>query len=339
MKIRPIPFLSALVVSLISGCATTEQTAIQSKESLVDGSVRAVAYSGFRTGQHPDRGEGAKNPSREEVLEDLHILIEHELTLIRLYDSKENSQLVLELIRSEGLPITVMLGAWLDAEISNHATCAWLTEPIPEDELSENKAANIAEVALAIDLANEYSDIIVAVNIGNETLVDWNDHGVPIETLVAYLKQVGAAIDQPVTTAENYEAYITYAKDLEPVIDFAGVHTYPVWEGKTIDEAVPYSIENMLRVHEALPNTPLAIAEAGWADIAIEFPEQASTENQTRYFTELLDWCSDMNITLFWFEAFDEDWKGHLDNPDGAEKHWGLWDVNRKPKPVVQELL
>jgi exo-beta-1,3-glucanase (GH17 family) len=311
----------------------------QAPSALLENTARAVAYSGFRSGQHPDRGDGAKNPSREEILEDLHLLIEHDLKLIRLYDAKENSQLVLEVIRSEELPIKVMLGMWLDAEKSNHETCAWLTEPFSEEELAENRAKNEAEVALGIELANGYPDIIVAVNVGNETLVDWNDHGVPIDDLVAYLKQVGEAIEQPVTTAENYAAYITYARQLEPVIDFAGVHVYPVWENKTIDEAIPYSIENMRDVQNALPKTPLAIAEAGWATVAVEFPEQANESNQIRYFTELLDWCTAMNITLFWFEAFDEDWKGHLDNPDGAEKHWGLWDVHRKPKAVVAEAL
>ena len=43
----------------------------QSPEDLLAGEVMAVAYSGFREGQHPDRGDGAVNPSAEEILEDL----------------------------------------------------------------------------------------------------------------------------------------------------------------------------------------------------------------------------------------------------------------------------
>ena len=43
-----------------------------------------------------------------------------------------------------------------------------------------------------------------------------------------------------------------------------------------------------------------------------------------------------MNITTFFFEAFDEDWKGETSNPLGAEKHWGLFTVDRKPKQVMQ---
>ncbi len=83
----------------------------------------AVAYSGFREGQYPDRGSGAANPSADEILEDLEILVAHDFKLIRLYDSGENSRLTLELIRQHELPIKVMLGMWLEAEVSNHEGC------------------------------------------------------------------------------------------------------------------------------------------------------------------------------------------------------------------------
>ncbi|NNC77479.1 MAG: hypothetical protein HKN77_05900, partial [Woeseiaceae bacterium] len=43
----------------------------QEKGDLLHGEVMALSYSGYREGQHPDRGYGAKPPSREQVLEDL----------------------------------------------------------------------------------------------------------------------------------------------------------------------------------------------------------------------------------------------------------------------------
>jgi hypothetical protein len=39
---------------------------------------------------------------------------------------------------------------------------------------------------------------------------------------------------------------------------------------------------------------------------------------------------------VFFFEAFDEPWKGDPNNPAGAEKHWGLFSVDRTPKKVMQ---
>jgi len=43
-------------------------------------------------------------------------------------------------------------------------------------------------------------------------------------------------------------------------------------------------------------------------------------------------WAAKHNITTFFFEAFDEDWKGDPNDPLGAEKHWGIYRIDRKPK-------
>lgn len=298
----------------------------------------AVAYSGFREGQHPDRGAGAVNPSAAEILQDLEILVAHDFHLVRLYDSGENSRLTLELIRQHELPIQVLLGIWLSAEVSNHEGCPWLDEPIPDHVLAANGAANAAELERGIQLAREFEDIVVAVNVGNEALVDWNDHMVPVETLIAYVQRVKQAIKQPVTVAENYAWWIRDGAELASAVDFLGVHTYPEWEGKTIDEALAYTMENLEGVRAALPEKPIAILEAGWATVAEEFGDRASEASQTRYYLELQRWARATNTTVFFFEAFDEPWKGDPDAPLGAEKHWGLFHVDRSPKQLLREL-
>ena len=309
---------------------------MQQETDLLAGEVMAVAYSGFRKGQHPDRGAGAKNPSPEEILEDLQILVDHGFGLIRLYDSKENSQTTLELIEEYNLPIKVLLGMWLDAEISNHEGCPWLDEPIPDEKLARNRIANVAEIEAGIRLARRFEDIVIAVNVGNEALVEWNDHMVPLDQVIAYVQQVKEAITQPVTVADNYDWWINDGAPLAAVVDFLGVHTYPAWEDKSIDEALAYTIENIEGVHAALPDKPIAILEAGWATTAVEFPERASEENQARHYAELDEWAKASNVTVFFFEAFDEPWKGDPNNADGAEKHWGLFFVDRTPKRVMQ---
>ena len=204
----------AIVALAIVGCGSPSNetpapaaadTLTQASEALLAGEVMAVAYSGFREGQHPDRGDGAVNPSDEEILEDLEILVANGFKLIRVYDTGENTVSTLRLIREHQLPITVLLGIWLRAELSNHEGCAWLDEPIPDEELAANKVENAAEVQRGIELAQQFDDVVVAVNVGNEALVDWNDHMVPLDQVIAYVRQVRAAIEQPVTVADNYE--------------------------------------------------------------------------------------------------------------------------------------
>ncbi|MGP1273504.1 MAG: glycosyl hydrolase [Phycisphaerales bacterium] len=310
----------------------------QEPGQLLAGEVLAVCYSGFRSGQHPDRGEGAVNPSDQEILEDLRLLVrDTPFRLIRLYDSRENSEAVLRLIEQHDLPIKVMLGAWLSAEVSNPG-CPWMPEPYPDEVLAANTVGNAEEVERAIRLANEHADTVMAVAVGNEALVEWTDHMVPVEQVISYVRRVKSAIDQPVTVADNYDWWAKHGHDLAAELDFVSVHIYPIWENRDIDEGLSYGIENMRRVREALPEATLVITEAGWATTASEFGDRASEAKQLRYFEELYDWAEQMRITTFFFAAFDESWKGDPNNPMGAEKHWGIYFEDRSPKLLARRL-
>lgn len=174
----------------------------QAEEDLLIGLSDAICYSGFRNGQYPDRGEGAINPSYQEIYEDLNILSKN-FKLLRVYDSGENSEMVLKVIKENNIDMKVMLGIWLRAEISNHKNCEWL-DSIPEETLKNNKTLNLEEIKKGMHLANEYPEIVVAVNVGNEALVSWTDHLVDVDTMISYVKHVKNSIKQPVTVAENY---------------------------------------------------------------------------------------------------------------------------------------
>jgi exo-beta-1,3-glucanase (GH17 family) len=312
---------------------------IQQKPSaLLCGVQKAVCYSGFRHGQHPNRGTGAVNPSDKEILEDLQLLNRNgNFSLIRLYDSRENSEAVLRLIQDHQIKMKVVLGAWLDAEVSN-TNCPWLKQSFPQPVLDANKLKNAQEIESAIRLALQYSNTVVAVAVGNEALVDWNDHMVPVESVIRYVRQVKKAVLQPVTVADNYAWWTRHGSALAKELDFVSVHTYPVWEGKDIAEAMAFTIANLQAVRNALPGSRLVITEAGWATVAKEFGPRADEEKQKRYYHDLHAWASNMNITTFFFEAFDEDWKGEPNDPLGAEKHWGLFTVDRKAKLVMHDL-
>lgn len=310
---------------------------VQDRAALIDAQAMAVAYSGFRAGQHPDRGQGAINPSRDEILEDLNLLVDHGFHLIRLYDAGDNSRAVLELIRQHNLPIKVMLGLWLSAELSNHEGCPWLDQPIPHEELQANRMANEREIVQGIELAKAFEDVVVSINVGNEALVDWTDHLVPLARVIDYVRQVKSAVTQSVTVAENYEWWIRDGAALAAEVDFIGVHSYPVWEGREIDAGLEYTVENLLAVRQAIPDVPMAVLEAGWATTASEFGSRANQAAQARYFGELKQWATLANVTVFFFSAFDEPWKGDPNDPEGAEKHWGLFFESRQPKQVLKQ--
>jgi len=340
---RRLRILAIVLLSAVAGCgghppsATKQSFEIRPLPSdWLSGQASAVSYSGFREGQHPDRGSGAVNPSEEETLEDLKILVRDGFGLLRMYDSRENTRTTLELIRRHDLPIKLLLGIWLDAEVSNHEGCPWLEEPIPAEKLAANAAANREEVLRGIALANEYRDIVAAVAVGNEALEDWSDHLVPVEQVIAYVRQVRAAVPQPVTVANSHSWWRVHGAALAAEVDFLGVHSYPLFEKQTIDTALAFLARGIDATRAALPDRPLMVLEAGWPTTSSEFPDQAGEVNQRRHYEDLLEWAAKAGTTVFFFEAFDEPWKGNPDDPLTAEKHFGLYDVHREPKAAMK---
>ncbi len=290
--------------------------------------AKAICYSGFREGQSP---ETDTFPSYAEVKEDLEILHEN-WSFLRLYACDQHAKTVLEVIEKEGFNFKVMLGAYITAEVNN-PNCPWGGE-YSEQQLRENKAHNKAEVKRLIEWAYRYPEIINAVSAGNEATVDWTDHLVPVDSLLRYVKKIKECVSQPVTFCENYVPWLDKLKPVAEVLDFISIHTYPVWEYKSIEEGLAVSKANYEAVAKAYPNHQIVITEAGWATQSngrgIE-PHQVNEEFQKRYYQELMAWADEAQILIYYFEAFDESWKGS-DHPQEPEKHWGLYRLNRSPK-------
>lgn len=309
----------------------TSPAIVAGKLDLVPGN--AICYSGYRAGQDPREGT---YPSYAEVKQDLLILAQN-WQYLRLYDSSQHAETVLQVIRAEKLPFKVMLGVDLAAEVSNPG-CPWGAHFSPTT-LAANRRGNRARVEQAIALAKRYPDSVFSLSVGNEASVEWTDHMVPVERLIDYVRRIKAELRQPVTFCENYAAWVAKLAPLAAELDFLSVHTYPVWEFKTIDHALDYTRENFAAVADCYPDKPVIITEAGWTTASngrgIE-PWNASEELQERYYAELLHWSDSENILTFVFEAFDEPWKGS-DDPLEPEKHWGLFNVDRTPKRVMQE--
>ncbi len=292
----------------------------------------ALCYSGYRTGQNPRQGIF---PSYEEIKEDLLILTKN-WSYIRLYDCSKHAETVLKVIRDEGLNCKVMLGTEMAAEMSN-PNCPWGAE-FSDETLSANRQSNSDNVDRLIALANLYPDIVFSVSVGNEASVEWTDHLVPVENLVAYACRTKNAVAQPITFCENYVPWTSKLEPLAAELDFISVHTYPVWEYRTIEDALDYTKQNYYSVVNHYPDKPVVITEAGWTTASngrgIE-PSNASEELQAIYYQQLMKWTKEELILTFVFEAFDEAWKGS-DEPLEPEKHWGLFFADRTPKLVMQ---
>ena len=202
-----------------------------------------------------------------------------------------------------------------------------------------NRKSNDNKIQILIDWANKYPQIIFTLSVGNEACVDWTDHYVSVNRVIEFTKLVKKNARQPVTFCENYVPWLGKLKLLAAEVDFISIHTYPVWEYKHIHESIDYTHDNYQSVLNIYPDKPVIITEAGWATNSNGrgIPsEHVNEENQKIYYNDLMNWAQTNKTLVFFFEAFDESWKGS-DDPNEPEKHWGLFHTDRSPKMAAVE--
>lgn len=294
---------------------------------------KAICYSGYRKNQSPHKH---KYPTYDQIKQDLEILIQKGFEYIRLYDPSQHAKTVLQVIQEHSMPLKVMLGIDLLGEVSN-PQCSWGGE-YTEEEILRNIAHNEQQLQDCIALANQYEDIIFSVSAGNEAAPEWNENLVLPERILYYVKELKQHTNQLVTYCDNCAYWNELLADVADEVDFISLHTYPAWTGCSIDKAFDVSLDDYYRVKNHYPDKDVIITEAGWptmsndGDISLDV---ANEENQTWYYNQMMDWSLDNEILLFYFEAFDEPWKGS-NNPNEPEKHWGIFFESRKPKKVMK---
>jgi hypothetical protein len=81
------------------------------------------------------------------------------------------------------------------------------------------------------------------------------------------------------------------------------------------------------------------IGETGWATVSNEFygseGARATDEFKSARYHELIrNWSEENNVSVFYFEAFDEKWKD-AQNQLGSENHFGLINLQSQAKYVL----
>jgi exo-beta-1,3-glucanase (GH17 family) len=311
-------------------------------------SRQAAAYSPYRSSLS-EADLDAEVITDDNVLQDLRLVQGAGVGVIRLFSSARFGETVLRVIRENGLDLKMQLGAYVYSPTSDAI-----------------EAQNQAELASAIDLATRYSDIVLAVSVGNEAMVDFSFLQIPPATMARYIKQVRDAITQPVTTNDNWYFWATAPNVVLDVVDFAAVHTYPLldtfyspdtWDWRQADvpadqraaammDAAIQSAKNEVGAVRqyldriGLKTMPIVIGETGWTaidyngDPTLGF--RASPVNQKMYYDRLAAWKAEPTgnqppVQIFYFQSFDEQWKS---SDDG----WGLFTRDRKARCVVQDL-
>jgi exo-beta-1,3-glucanase (GH17 family) len=255
-------------------------------------------------------------------LAEKHTLVASDLTIlaqrfrcVRTYSVSEGLDEVPKVARQLGLK--VMLGLW----ISSHAP------------------SNDKEIAHGIALANQYSDVVTAVIVGNEVLLRREQTPAQMRAL---LERVRAGTSVPVTYADVWEFWLRNA-ELAEVASFVTIHILPYWEDQPIgiDHALDHVKNIYAKVQTAFPGKQVLIGETGWPSAGRpRLTAVPSLINEARFVREFVAYAEHNKIPYNLIEAFDQPWKRNQEGTVGG--YWGLYNATGAAKfpftgPVIAE--
>jgi exo-beta-1,3-glucanase (GH17 family) len=259
-----------------------------------------VSYGPYRAGQAP----GGTYPSLAQIEEDISII----------------SQMS-RACRNYGIDNT--LNSIPDYCHTYDVDCyvgSWLSGTYPTDQTT---------IADLIDIAGRGYSTTKAIIVGNEYVYGHGSSGVSY--LEAFLDQVNAATDIPVTTGEPAYVWLDNPS-LVSHVDFIGIHVYGYWNGVDIADAAQEVVDQYNEVKAAYPSKEVMILETGWPTQGdTHYDAVPSVANQEIFLKEFSLLARQHNIKYFMFAAFDEPWKGA-----GVESNWGLYYEDRTTKSSTQ---
>ena len=286
--------------------------------------ANGLCYGPFRDGQSPDAGIF---PTTDQIKEDLETLRDMTGT-IRTYSSTNSSESIPAIAKQLGFK--VFQGVFL----------------------SNNTEQNEAEVKNAIDLANQ--NLVNSIIVGNEILLT---NTLSESTLIQYIKEVKQNVPASVTvtTAEPWRQWLDHP-NLTKEADYLMVHIHPFWEKQTIETAAQYVIDRYNDVTKQYPDKQVVIGETGWPTAGnttwAGVPNQTipNETNQKRFLKEFTQLAANNNITYFYFDAFDEEYKWNERSLSGTTEQttpplnrtfsgnmpgssWGIFKSNGELKP------
>lgn len=229
------------IVALSMSCGQkTNETEQEAKEQQVTAEdilgnpdYLAISYGGYRQNSRDDQ------PTIAQLKEDLIIMHAMGIRVLRTYNvhfphAANLLKAISELKKEDpDFEMYVMLGAWIDCKDAR-------TEEPDHNAESER---NEVEIGMAVELANEYPDIVKILAVGNEAMVTWQAlYYVQPEIIlkwVNHLQELKKAGELPedlwITCSDDFASWgggdESYHKEglnqLIKAVDYISIHTYP----------------------------------------------------------------------------------------------------------------
>jgi exo-beta-1,3-glucanase (GH17 family) len=181
-------------------------------------------------------------PTIPQLKEDMKILSAMGIKLLRTYnvhlDEAANLLEAISQMKKEdpAFEMHVMLGAWIDCKN------AWTS--LPDRIRNEESPRNATEINRAVELAQQYPDIVKIIAVGNEAMVHWAwDYYVEPAIILKWVNHLQSLKKKGklpgtlwITSSDNFaswggggsEYHLDDLNELIKAVDFISMHTYPM---------------------------------------------------------------------------------------------------------------
>ncbi|OEF53683.1 hypothetical protein A1OW_22615, partial [Enterovibrio norvegicus] len=168
-----------------------------------------------------------------------------------------------------------------------------------------------------------------------------------------------------------YQAHEADIKALIQAVDYVSVHVYPFHDTfhdgdfwpvpeseqsltrqEQADKAMERAFNKALTQIDAVKDSVMAIdstkqihiGETGWSTesntgFGAGGTGASDEYKQKKYYDAMSQWAIDYGASVFFFQAFDEPWKGGAENTGDPEKHFGLIDIDGNAKYAIWDLV
>lgn len=347
-----------------------EQLSISAKDILGNPNYLAMSYGGYRHADHDIEPAIDQLKEDMIILAAMGIKIVRTYK-VHLPEATNLLKAISELKQEDpNFEMYVMLGAWIDCKNAwtdmepdhEQESEANANQMLVAAHLA-NKYPDIVKV---IAVGNEAMVRWAATYyVQPAVILKWVNH------LQDLKKEGKLPKDLWITSSDDFSSWgggdaSYHTEDLEKLVnavDYISMHTYPyhnthynpefwgVPENQTnlsdiekIDAAMVRAVDFAKVQYDSVSKyvaslgvkKPIHIGETGWATVSDGHYGPTGSKATDEYKKDLYhrlvrDWTNTAGISCFYFEAFDEPWKGG-DNVANSEKHFGLITVDGKAK-------
>lgn len=347
-----------------------EKKQLTAKDILGKPKYLAMSYGGYRHADHSIEPTLDELKEDMKILHALGIRIVRTYK-VHLPQAENLLKAISELKEKDpSFEMYVMLGAWIDCKNAWTDQEPIHNEESEANKAQMEKAVALAnqypDIVKVIAVGNEAMvKWAASYYVEPWVILKW------VNYLQDLKKEGKLSKDLWVTSSDNFaswggggsEYHVEDLNNLIKAVDFLSVHTYPMhdthyqpefWlnqdglEGKTDMEKIEISMlrakdyaitqtGNVKKYMESLGvNKPIHIGETGWASFSSGHYGTTGSKacdeyKEALYYQHLRDWTNEAGMSCFYFEGFDEPWKGG-ENSGNSEKHFGLFKVDGKAK-------